>query len=74
MTGHGGLYYGLVENFLSSVGRELRAFVSGCLVICHVEICGGVADVAKCYWKMVLIVVIVEEMNDEGMGNVLGLK
>lgn len=27
MTGHGGLYYGLVENFLSSVGRELRAFV-----------------------------------------------
>lgn len=38
------------------------------------EICGGVADVAKCYSKMVLIVVIVEEMNDEGMGNVLGLK
>lgn len=38
------------------------------------EICGGVADVAKCYWKMVLVVVIVEEMNDEGMGNVLGLK
>lgn len=26
MTGHGGLYYGLVENFLSSVGKRVTCF------------------------------------------------